>query len=65
MSRQTLKDDHYNIIGFIETQADGTQVLKDARYNIRGYYDPKSNRTKDSNYNILGTGNLLGTLLGR
>jgi len=65
MSRQTLKDSHSNIIGYIENQGDGTLVLKDPHYNIRGYYDPRTNRTKDSHSNIIGTGNLLGTLLAR
>lgn len=65
MSRQTLKDNHNNIIGYIDSKTDGTLVLKDAHNNIRGYYDPRTNRTKDSHNNMIGTGNLLGTLLGR
>jgi len=63
MSTQTLKDSRYNIIGYIETNFDGTQVGKDARYNIRGYYDPKSNVTKDARYNIAGQSNLLASLI--
>jgi hypothetical protein len=63
MSTQTLKDGRYNIIGYIETKSDGTQVIKDSHYNIKGYYDPKTNKTKDSRYNIVGEGNLLTTLL--
>jgi len=65
MSKQVLKDKNYNIIGYIETQPNGTLVLKDAHYNIRGYYDPRSNQTKDARFNIIGQGNLLGTLLTR
>jgi len=56
---------HSNIIGYIEALGDGTLVLKDAHYNIRGYFDPRTNRTKDSHFNIIGTGNLLGSLVGR
>lgn len=63
MSRQILKDSRYNIIGYIETRPDGTQVGKDARYNIKGYYDPKTNKTKDARYNIVGHGNLLASLI--
>lgn len=63
MSTQTLKDSRYNIIGYIETRSDGTQVGKDSRYNIKGYYDPKTNKTKDSRYNIVGEGNLLASLI--
>ncbi len=65
MPRQTLKDSHNNIIGYIDSQGDGTLVLKDSHNNIRGYYDPRTNRTKDSHNNIIGTGNLLGSLLER
>lgn len=65
MSRQTLKDNHNNIIGYVETRTDGVQVLKDSHNNIKGYYDPRSNKTKDSHSNIVGTGNTLVMLLGR
>ena len=64
MSTQTLKDDHYNIIGYIETSSDGTQVAKDSHYNIKGYFDPKTNVTKDAHYHIVSTeGNLLASLI--
>jgi len=63
MSTQTLKDSHYNVIGFIETKSDGTQVGKDVHYQIKGYYDPKTNKTKDARYNIVGEGNLLAVLI--
>ena len=63
MSTQTLKDSHNNIIGYIESRPDGTQVAKDSHNNIKGYYDPKTNRTKDAHNNIIGTGNLLASLI--
>lgn len=63
MSTQTLKDSNYRIIGYIETKSDGTQVIKDSNYRVKGYYDSKSNQTKDSNYRVVGHGNLLTTLL--
>jgi hypothetical protein len=52
-----------NIIGFIETKSDGTQVIKDSFYKIKGFYDPRTNQTKDSFYKIVGEGNLLTRLL--
>jgi len=63
MSTQTLKDSSYRVIGYIETKSDGTQVIKDPSYRVKGYYDPRTNQTKDSSYRIVGTGNLLTTLL--
>lgn len=63
MSTQTLKDRHYRIIGYIETKSDGSQVGKDAHYRVKGYYDPRTNQTKDAHYRIVGTGNLLASLV--
>lgn len=63
MSVQTLKDNRSNIIGYIHTDSSGKQTIKDARSNIKGYYDPQTNKTKDARSNIVGTGNLLTTLL--
>ena len=63
MSTQTLKDSSHRVIGYIETKSDGTQVIKDSSYRVKGYYDPRTNQTKDSSYRIVGTGNLLTTLL--
>ncbi|HXY61197.1 MAG TPA: hypothetical protein VEH26_06305 [Chthoniobacterales bacterium] len=64
MSTQTLKDGQSNIIGYIETHPDGTQIAKDSHYNIKGYYDPTNHRTIDTRNNIMGSGNLLAALLG-
>lgn len=63
MSTQTLKDNKFRVIGYIETRPDGTQVGKDAKYHIKGYYDPKSNKTKDASFRIVGEGNLLAALI--
>ena len=59
---QTLKNSHYNILGFIYDDGDKL-VIKDSHYNIKGYYDKKNDVTKDSHFNIVGHGNLLTTLL--
>ena len=63
MSRQTLKDNNFRIIGFIETRPDGIQVLKNASFQTQGYYHPSNNLTKDEYFRIIGYGNLLTTLL--
>lgn len=63
MSTQTLKDSKFRIIGYIETRPDGTQVGKDDKFRIKGYYDPKSNKTKDAKFRIVGEGNLLASLI--
>jgi hypothetical protein len=63
MNTQTLKDSHYRVIGYIETKADGTQVAKDSHYRVVGYYDPKTNKTKDEHYLVIGEGNLLSSLI--
>lgn len=63
MIKQVLKNSHFNIIEYIETRADGKQVITDSHFAIKGYYDPKSNKTTDSHFRIVGTGNLLTSLL--
>ena len=63
MEKQTLKDAHHNIIGYLETHPDGKQTGKDASFRIKGYYDPKRNETKDSSFRVVGTGNLLSALI--
>lgn len=63
MAQQVLKDAMNRIIGYIDTDSSGKQTIKDSMNRIKGYYDPKSNQTKDSMNRIVGTGNLLTTLL--
>jgi hypothetical protein len=41
--RQTLKDARFNVLGFIETDADGQQTILDAQFRRLGSYDPKTN----------------------
>ena len=61
MSTQVSKDGQ--VIGYIETAADGKQVAKDTRHRIRGHYDPKTNQTRDFTYKVIGQGNLLDSML--
>lgn len=63
MATQTLKDSSHRIIGYIDTDSSGKQTIKDASHRIKGYYDPNTNKTKDSSHRIVGTGNLLTSLL--
>ena len=63
MAQQILKDKNFRIIGYIDTDSSGKQTIKDPNFRIKGYYDPKANQTKDLNFRIVGSGNLLATLL--
>ena len=59
---QTLKDKNYNVLGYIYDDGDKL-VIKDKNYNVKGYYYKKDDVTKNQNYNVIGHGNLLTTLL--
>lgn len=65
MTRQTLQDDRYRTIGFIDTDSNGKKTLLNPRYQILGFYDPKQNVTQDARYRVIGHGDLLTTLLAR
>ena len=63
MQRITLKDSHFQIIGYVEINDDGKKTLKDSHFMIKGYYEPRQNVTKDSNFRIVGYGDILTSLL--
>ena len=63
MSTETLKDAYGNILGSIETAADGTQVLRDADGKIKGFYDPETDHTRGPDKRILAKGNTLRQLI--
>jgi hypothetical protein len=63
MSRQTLKDAQFRIIGYIDTADDGRQTARDAQFRIVGYYEPNTNQTKDAQFRVVAHGNLLASLL--
>ena len=65
MSTQYLRDRQFRIIGSIETDSTGKQVGRDARFNRVGEYDPKTGQTRDSRFQIVGTGNQLAPLIWR
>jgi hypothetical protein len=63
MAKQDLRDRSGSLIGTIETKSDGKQELRDRSGSLKGTYDPKSNQTRDGSGSLVGTGNLLTTLL--
>lgn len=63
MGTQILKDAHYQVVGFIDTHPDGSQTGKNSHYQVVGYYDPRGNVTKDSHYRVVGSGNLIASLI--
>lgn len=63
MSKQYLRDQKGALLGTIETKSDGRQELRDTRGSLKGSYEPKSNQTRDSRGALIGTGNLLSSLL--
>ena len=63
MTRQTLRDRNQHVIGYIDVEFSGRQCLRDSNNHILGYYEPGRNETVDSNYHLIGRGNLLTTLL--
>ena len=63
MATETLRDSSNNVLGSIETNADGSQVLRDANGTIKGYYDPSTDHTRGPDKQILAKGNVLRTLI--
>ena len=63
MSRQTLKDARFRIIGYIDIEPGGRQTGRDDRFRILGYYDPATDITKDDRFRTIGYGNLLASLI--
>jgi len=60
---QVIKDSLGKILGTIETDSRGVMTLKTQLGEILGTYDPKTNLTRTFLGEIVGTGNLLTTLL--
>ena len=63
MTTETLKDTYGNILGSIESTADGKQVLRDVDGKIRGFYDPSTDHTRGPDRQILAKGNTLRQLI--
>jgi hypothetical protein len=65
MATEYLRDDHYHIIGSIETDSHGKQVARDARFVRLGEYDPRTDQTRDASFRVVGMGNQLSALIWR
>lgn len=63
MSKQVLKDALGQILATIESDRSGNLVIKDYMGRILGTYDQKKNTTKNYLGQIVGTGNLLTSLI--
>ncbi len=60
---QTLKNQLGVILATISTDSKGIQTIRDPLGVILGTYDPKTNTTRNFLGQIVGTGNLLTTLI--
>jgi hypothetical protein len=63
MGEQVLRDKAGNVTGRIRKLPDERYELRDRLGNVLGTYEGKRDRTLDRNGNVLGYGNLLGTLI--
>lgn len=61
-NRQTIKDFHFKVIGFIDTDEKGVQTARDSVLRVVGTYDPRTDITKDFYGRIVGRGNILSSL---
>lgn len=60
---QTLKNNLGVILATITTDSKGIETIKDPLGVVLGTYDPKTNTTRNFLGQIVGTGNLLATLI--
>jgi hypothetical protein len=63
MADQVLRDSKNQLIGKISTAPNGVMTLRDAKNSLKGTYDPKAKTTRDAHGKLVGTGNILTTLL--
>ena len=60
---EQIKDRTGNVVGSVETQANGDQVLKNEQNEIRGYYEAEGDVTRDAEKNIVAKGNKLRSMI--
>ncbi len=60
---EIIKDARGGIIGRIEDEPGGKKRIRDKRGKLLGRFDPKNNKTTNAQGKIIGTGNLLTSLL--
>ena len=63
MKATPIEDRAGNVVGHIESRANGDQVLRDTENRVRGYYDAEGDYTRDADQNILAKGNKLRSLI--
>ena len=62
MADEKLKDRSGKLLGTIHDRGDKAE-LRDTSGKLLGIYDKKHNKTTDTSGRLIGTGNLLTTLL--
>ena len=60
---EPIRDRAGNVVGSIETQANGDQILRDSHNAVRGYYDAKGDFTRDADKSIVAKGNKLRSMI--
>lgn len=65
MAKQVLRDPLGQILGTIESDSKGNLKLKDYVGKLLGTYDKRTNTTRNYLGQLVGTGNLLTTLLNK
>ncbi len=63
MTTQLLRDANGNLLGTIRPYMTDRLALYSREGELRGYYDIRRDRTYTRGGSLLGTGNLLATLL--
>jgi len=63
MATQELKNQLGQVIAKIDTDSRGVMTIKTFTGKVLGTYDPKSNMTRNYLGQLIGTGNLLATLI--
>lgn len=62
MSKQTITDNNYNVIGYIE-RGINRDIAYDRNYNVLGYF--QDGNTYDKNWNLIVHGDVLSGLIYR
>jgi hypothetical protein len=63
MSLEYIRDSQHRVVGSIRTNPDGKQTAYDAQFRTLGIFDPRMNLTRDRQFRLLGSGNLLSALI--
>ena len=62
MNRQELRDGSYRLLGWLEQVGDRIEA-RDYTGQLRGWYEPRSDQTRDRSGALVGTGNMLSSLI--